>query len=78
MTPGIYEGIEILEELRLRPFSAQGHLFLSEIYRDRGQRKKAVYHLNEAAKMFQEMGMDYWFTKTQEVSDRLRDSLPLS
>ena len=71
----IYEGIKVLSELRLRPFSAQGYLFLAEHFADRGQRKKAVHNLNRAKKMFQEMGMDYWLTKTQEVSERLNDAL---
>jgi tetratricopeptide (TPR) repeat protein len=67
----ILEGIKILEELRLRPVSAQGHLFLGELYADRGQREKALENLNRAEAMFQEMSMDYWLARTQEVLDRL-------
>jgi tetratricopeptide (TPR) repeat protein len=67
----ILEGIKILDELRLRPFSAQGHLFLGELYADGGQREKAQESLKKAEAMFQEMAMDYWLAKTQEVLGRL-------
>jgi tetratricopeptide (TPR) repeat protein len=67
----ILEGIKILDELRLRPFSAQRYLFLGELYADRGQREKAQESLKKAEAMFQDMGMDYWLAKTQEVFARL-------
>jgi tetratricopeptide (TPR) repeat protein len=67
----IYEGIKILDELGLEPFIAQGHLFLGELYKDRGCRKRAADNLNKSEKMFRDMGMDYWLKKTREVSGSL-------
>jgi hypothetical protein len=67
----IVEGTRILDELRIKPFSAQGYLFLGELYADTDQREKALEHLGKAQSMFQEMGMDYWLAKTQEVLGRL-------
>ena len=57
----------MLDELKLKPFSAQGYLFLGELYGNRGQPDKALENLKKAEKMFQEMGMDYWLTQAQEV-----------
>ena len=60
-----------MEELRVKPWASQGCLFLGELYADTGQKEKALEHLKKAEDMFQEIGMDYWLTKTQEVLGRL-------
>ena len=67
----ILQGIKTLKELKLKPFSAQGYLFLGELHADSGREEKALENLKKAEGMFQEMGMDYWLTKTQEVLARL-------
>jgi tetratricopeptide (TPR) repeat protein len=67
----ILKGINILEKLRLKPHSSQGYLYLGEFYTDIGQKEKAKENLKKAERMFQEMGMDYWLAKTQEVLNRL-------
>jgi hypothetical protein len=67
VTQHIYEGIKILDDLRLKPFSAQGWLFLGEFYGNREQPDKAVENLKKAEEMFQEMGMDYWLGKTRSI-----------
>jgi hypothetical protein len=67
----ILQGIKICNELKIKPFSAQGYLFLGELYADRGQGEKALENMKKAEGMFQEMGMDYWLAKTQEVLGRL-------
>ena len=67
----ILQGIQIVNELKLKPYSARGYLFLGELYADRGQREKALENLKKAEGMFKEMGMDYWLVKTQEVLDKL-------
>jgi len=67
----ILKGIRILDELKLRPNVSKGYLFLGELYADMGQKEKALENLNKAEKMFQEMGMDYWLAKTQEVLERV-------
>jgi tetratricopeptide (TPR) repeat protein len=67
----ILRGINILEKVELKPFSTLGRLFLGEFYLDAGQREKATKNLKKADGMFQEMGMDYWLTRTKEVMERL-------
>jgi len=67
----ILQGMKISDELKLKPYSAQGHLFLGDLYSDKGQKDIALENLKKAKGMFQEMGMDYWLTKTQEVLARL-------
>ncbi len=67
----ILKGINILEELRLKPNFSQGYLYLGEFYTDIGQKEKAQENLKKAERMFQEMGMDYWLAKTDEVLKRL-------
>jgi class 3 adenylate cyclase len=67
----ILQGIQILHELKIKPYSAQGYLLLGELYADRGEKRKARENLKKAEGMFQEMGMDYWLAKTQEVLGRL-------
>jgi tetratricopeptide (TPR) repeat protein len=67
----ILEGIRILDGLKLRPWTAQGYLFLGELHARRVQRKKALENLNKAQDMFKSMGMDYWLAKTEEVLRRL-------
>ncbi|NIO08307.1 MAG: hypothetical protein GTO40_09980, partial [Deltaproteobacteria bacterium] len=63
----IIQGMKICDELNLKPWSAQGYLFLGELYADKGQREKALENLKKAGRMFQEMGMEYWLSKTREV-----------
>ncbi len=67
----ILQGIKMSDELKLKPYCAQGCLFLGELYADRGQREKTLANLKKAEGMFQEMGMDYWLARTQEVLGRL-------
>jgi tetratricopeptide (TPR) repeat protein len=38
----IFQGMKILDELRIKPLSTQGHLFLGEQYADRGHQEKAL------------------------------------
>ena len=63
----ILQGVKICNELQLKPFSAQGYLFLGELYTETGQKEKALENLKKAEGMFREMEMDYWLVKTQEV-----------
>ena len=67
----ILKGINILKELRLKPYFSQGYLYLGEFYTDIGQKEKAQENLKKAERMFQEMGMDYWLAKTDEVLEGL-------
>ena len=65
------QGIKICNELKIKPFSAQGYLFLGELYADKGQKDIALENLKKSEGMFQEMGMDYWLTRTEEVMGSL-------
>jgi predicted ATPase len=66
----ILQGIKAMDQLNLRPFSAQGRLFLGELYNDKDKSEKALENLRKAEEMFQEMEMEYWLRKTQEVLQR--------
>jgi tetratricopeptide (TPR) repeat protein len=67
----ILQGMKISDKLKLKPFSAQGYLFLGELYADTDKMEKALEYLKKAEGMFKEMGMDYWLARTQEVLGRM-------
>jgi tetratricopeptide (TPR) repeat protein len=67
----ILQGIKICDEIETRPFSAQGYLFLGELYSDWDKKQKSLERLRKAEGMFQQMGMDYWLDKTREILERL-------
>jgi len=67
----ILEGIKILEERGLVPYSSRGYLHLGELYADMGQKEKAFETLKQAEAAFQEMGMDYWLRRTQEALGKM-------
>ncbi|MGD0663634.1 MAG: AAA family ATPase, partial [Syntrophorhabdales bacterium] len=61
------QGMKIADELKTKPYCAQGHLFLGELYAHEGQKEKALENLTKAETMFQEMGMDYWLAEARKV-----------
>jgi tetratricopeptide (TPR) repeat protein len=63
----ILKGIKILDELKTKPWSAEGHLYLGELYANAGNREDALNHLRKAESVFQEIGMDYHLSQTQEI-----------
>jgi tetratricopeptide (TPR) repeat protein len=68
----ILQGIKIFHEVQLKPLASQGYLYLGELYNDNGQKDKALETLKKAEGMMQEMGMDYWLRRTQEVLERVQ------
>ncbi len=68
----VLEGIKILEERGIVPYSSRGYLHLGELYADMGQREKALQTLKKAESAFHKMGMDYWLRRTQEVLARVQ------
>ena len=68
----IMHGIGLLEEMKIRPWQAEGHLLAGELYTDTGQEQKALASLNRAQGMFQQMDMTHWLFRTQRVLDRLQ------
>jgi tetratricopeptide (TPR) repeat protein len=67
----IQRGLKILSALQTKPDVSIAYLFLGEIYWSLGLADKASSFLKKAAEMFEEMGMDYWLDKTQEVLEQL-------
>ncbi len=70
----ICHGMRIFEVLGVKPWPAQGHLFLGELHAEMGNKEKALHHLKKAETAFAEMGMDYWRRKTQQATEKLRTS----
>jgi tetratricopeptide (TPR) repeat protein len=68
----ILRGLNILDELRTRPWCAEVYLYLGELYADTGHPEKALEYLKKAKGMFQEMGMDYYLRQAQQVLARVR------
>jgi class 3 adenylate cyclase/tetratricopeptide (TPR) repeat protein/ribosomal protein L40E len=67
----IMDGIQFYDELGMKPFAAQGYMFLGELHVDAYLKEKAKNNLKKAEGMFRKMGMDYWLTRTREVLGRL-------
>jgi class 3 adenylate cyclase/tetratricopeptide (TPR) repeat protein len=67
----ILQGMNILHELKFKPWYARGQLILGEVYANAGEKEKALENLEKAEAMFHEMGMDYWLGKSQEALKRL-------
>jgi len=67
----ILKGIEICKELRIKTYYSLGHLYLGQLYLNGGEKEKALENLKKAEGRFQEMGMDYWLGKAQEVLGKL-------
>jgi tetratricopeptide (TPR) repeat protein len=69
----IRRGIRLLEELEILYGSAEGYLWLGEVYAESGRQEEALENLKKAEGMFRDMGMDYWLAKAQEALAKLRD-----
>lgn len=67
----IQRGLKILSALQTKADVSIAHLFLGEIFWSLGLADKAAGYLKKAAEMFEEMGMDYWLDKTQEILEQL-------
>jgi tetratricopeptide (TPR) repeat protein len=68
----IIEGMKMVEDLKIRPPQAWGHLFLGETYDIAGKKRKALASLKKARQMCQEMGMDYWLARTEKALEKLK------
>jgi tetratricopeptide (TPR) repeat protein len=65
------QGLAILDDLEMKPWYAQGRLYLGEFYLDASEKEKALENLKEAEGLFQEMEMEYWLEKSQEALAKL-------
>jgi tetratricopeptide (TPR) repeat protein len=70
----ILKSINMLEELRLKPYQAHSYLNLGELYADMGREEKALETLKKAKGMFREMGMDYYLARTEKALEKLKAS----
>jgi len=67
----LLQAIEIFSELEMKPWCAIAYSELGALYADTGQKEAATENLKKAEAEFQDMGMDYWLRRTQEVLDRV-------
>ena len=67
----IRKGIDILTNLKWKPYFSQGYLFLGELYAECNKREKALEFLNMAEENFKNMRMGYWLDKTQGALSKL-------
>jgi len=66
----ILRGISMLEELEARAWSAQGYLFLGELFARTRRTEKALENLKHAEGLYRKMGLDsrhYWPALTREL-----------
>ena len=69
----IQKGLKILSTLETKPDVSIAHLFLGELYSNLGRADKASTFLKEAARMFEEMGMEFWINKTKVILKKMSD-----
>ncbi len=85
MTPAIIEeahnqirhGISILEELKLKPFSAIGYLHLGEFLANVSRKEEAVEILKKAEALYREMEItpeSHWLTRTKDALKKLESA----
>jgi len=65
------QGIQIVTELKLKPYAAFGYFCLGEMHADAGNREDALKNLKKAEIMYREMGIDFWPERVREVLERL-------
>jgi class 3 adenylate cyclase/tetratricopeptide (TPR) repeat protein len=73
----IRQGISIAEEMNMIPASAQGYLYLGEVFGLANRREEALENLRKAEEMLKEMGVapnSYWLTRTWEAIARLESA----
>jgi predicted ATPase/class 3 adenylate cyclase len=82
MTPAIIEeahnqirhGISILEDRKLKLYSAMGYLLLGEFLANAGRKEEALQSLKKAETLYQEMEVtpqSYWLTRTKDAIKKL-------
>ena len=69
----IQEGIRILEDRKIKPWSSIGCYNLGMFYNDRGQLGQARVHLSRAKAMFKQMGMAYWLELIRQSGVLIND-----
>jgi len=67
MDVNIREGIKILENRKILPWSTVGYYILGKLYSYNDHPKGAMEYLKKAENLFNEMGMEYWLNHTQKA-----------
>jgi tetratricopeptide (TPR) repeat protein len=70
----IRHGISILEDCKLKLFSAIGYLLLGEFFASEGRKEEALESLKKAETLYQEMEVtpeSYWLTRTKDALKKL-------
>jgi tetratricopeptide (TPR) repeat protein len=68
------QSISLANEMMIKTSSAQGYLFLGEIFEHANRKEEALENLKKAEGMYQGMGVgprSYWLTRTREALARL-------
>jgi class 3 adenylate cyclase/tetratricopeptide (TPR) repeat protein len=68
----ILRGIRELESLKAKPKCAQGYLYLGELYANSGKKEQAMESLVWAERLFKDMGMDFWLSRTHSVLEAIQ------
>ena len=68
----IMDGMNVFEQGQIDASLARGYFHLGELCSDTARKDRALKALEKAESMFQEMGMDYWLRRTQEVLLRVQ------
>ena len=63
----ILQGINILDERKIKPWSSIGYYNLGSIQADSGKVEKAIANLKKAENFFNEMTMEFWLGKTRSA-----------
>ncbi|MBM3298607.1 MAG: hypothetical protein FJY85_01480, partial [Deltaproteobacteria bacterium] len=63
----ILEGIDTFKKLGMKPFYAQGFLHLGELFLNVGRNRAAIKYLKRAEKLFAEMEIGYWLSRTRKI-----------
>lgn len=66
------EGIDILNNLELKPYVSRGYLYMGEYFIEMGRKEKGLEFIKKAETMYREMGMTYWLRRTQEILDGVK------
>lgn len=68
----ITSGLTLLNDLKMKPWAALGHMFLGELRLKTGDRDKAIKDLATAATMFREMEMVFWPDRVKGLLEKSR------
>lgn len=68
----IEQGMQDEENFKMRPYLALGYLYKGELYQESKEPVKAMENLKIAETMFQEMEMNFWLKRTQNMLAQLK------